>query len=75
MPTAPPLGRILAELLGGTRSSPPEAPSLRADRAKVQSTSLSFAAASMAHSSPQSRFITNTAALLLRATTTRLLPK
>ena len=36
MPTAPPLGRILAELLGGTRSSPPEAPSQRADRAIVQ---------------------------------------
>ena len=36
MPTAPPLGRILAELLGGTRSSPPEATSRNADRAIVQ---------------------------------------
>ena len=35
MPTAPPLGRILAELLGGTRSSPPEAPSRNAVRATV----------------------------------------
>ena len=32
------LSRILAELLGGTRSSPPEAPSPWADRATVQST-------------------------------------
>ena len=30
------LSRILAELLGGTRSSPPEAPSRNADRAPAQ---------------------------------------
>ena len=35
------LSRILAELLGGTRSSPPEAPSWRTDRAIAQRSSTS----------------------------------
>ena len=41
--TAPPLSRILAELLGGTRSSPPEAPSQYKDRASDQCKSQFFA--------------------------------